>query len=84
MERAALASRANDDEVGTEVRRDIQKLVPLRSAPDDPIGVNAVGAGTRARDGVVELDTPTGCRVPDWGKRSGRILLGANATGARA
>jgi len=48
MERAALASRANDDEVGTEVRRDIQKLVPLRSAPDDPIGVKAVGAGTRA------------------------------------
>jgi len=83
VKRAALALGTDDDEVGAQVGRDIQELVPRGSAPDEEFHVNALAFSARASNRIGKLRAERRGRVNGRCQRRWRVLERADTCKAR-
>jgi hypothetical protein len=78
MRRFALPPGADHEEIGTQIGRDIRKLVPRRPAPYEWLDVHALVASGGHGDGLLDLGPQTGSRILH-GSHPERILVGVDA-----
>jgi hypothetical protein len=60
LSRGSLALGADHDQVGAEVRGDVQKLLPRCPSTDEKLDVDALAVGSRSRNGFRELRPQVG------------------------